>query len=169
MPFFSIVIPSYGNVDYLPACLDSLIGQSFEDWEAVVVDDCSNDGSVEVLNDYAERDSRIVLMPSNQGLHRARKSGVEKVAGKFIAFLDPDDEFENDALYRIKEALENEDADMLHFGIDVVSFGVPEGQRSSFESYVNKPCSILREFPLARVLAISKTGGLLRESIRLNW
>ena len=57
MPFFSIVIPSYGNVDYLPACLDSLIGQSFEDWEAVVVDDCSNDGSVEVLNDYAERDS----------------------------------------------------------------------------------------------------------------
>lgn len=164
MPFFSIVIPSYGNVDYLPACLDSLIGQSFEDWEAVVVDDCSNDGSVEVLNDYAERDSRIVpvLMPSNQGLHRARKSGVEKVAGKFIAFLDPDDEFENDALYRIKEALENEDADMLHFGIDVVSFGVPEGQRSSFESYVNKPCSTLVGFDIARA-SFSESLGYIQD------
>ena len=60
MPVFSVVVPSYGNVEYISQCLDSLIAQSFTDWEAIIVDDCSCDGSLALVDIYAEKDSRII-------------------------------------------------------------------------------------------------------------
>lgn len=162
MPVFSIVIPSYGNVKYLPSCLDSLIAQSLEDWEAIVVDDCSCDGSLAVLNKYAEKDERIVPVSKgcNGGSHSARKTGVERASGDYVVFIDPDDSFAQDALLRLREVLDSSDADMVHFGINVSSFGVPESMRSSFESYINKPFHELHGSEIVKYAFDAKLGFL---------
>ena len=62
MPVFSVVVPSYGNVEYISQCLDSLIAQSFTDWEAIIVDDCSCDGSLALVDIYAERTQGSFLL-----------------------------------------------------------------------------------------------------------
>ena len=94
MPLISIVIPSYGNAQYLPACLDSIANQPFKDWEAIVVVDASPDNAAEIASGYAKRDARFVVIdkPENEGLHLARKTGVAAATGDYITFLDGDDE-----------------------------------------------------------------------------
>lgn len=142
MPVFSVVVPSYGNVEYISQCLDSLIAQSFTDWEAIIVDDCSCDGSLALVGSYAEKDSRIISVAKsrNEGPHCARKTGVEKASGDYIVFIDPDDSFDQDALRLLKGALDSGNMDVLHYGINVSACGVPDDMRLSFESYVNNPC-----------------------------
>ena len=142
MPVFSIVVPSYGNVEYLSQCLDSLVAQTFTDWEAIVVDDSSCDGSLALVDSYAEKDSRIIPVAKsfNEGVHCARKTGVEKASGDYIVFIDPDDSFDQDAFRLLKGVLDSGNMDVLHYGINVSACGVPDDMRLSFESYVNNPC-----------------------------
>lgn len=92
LPAVSIIIPVYNVAEYLPRCLDSVIAQTFGDWEAVCVDDGSTDRSSAILADYAMRDSRIrVCTQGNQGLGPARNMGMEQARGRYILFLDSDD------------------------------------------------------------------------------
>ena len=93
MPFFSVVIPSYNRADLIGATLDSVLGQSMDDLEIIVVDDGSSDGSVELLRDYARRFAgRLVLIEqSNAGPGAARNRGIAAARGQYVAFLDSDD------------------------------------------------------------------------------
>ena len=141
MPFFSIVIPAYNNEKYLGACIESLINQSFEDWEAVVVIDCSPDASLELATGYADRDSRVRIINKkvNEGTHLARRSGVSAATGEYIYLLDADDQIPSGALLQLAQALKDTDADMLHFGINVIGVDINEHDRLAFERYINRP------------------------------
>ena len=89
---FSAVIPVYNVAPYLRSCLDSLVAQTFADWEAVCVDDGSTDGSAAILDEYAARDPRVVVIrQSNQGVSAARNAGLAAARGAWIVFLDSDD------------------------------------------------------------------------------
>ena len=145
MPFFSIVIPAYNNDEFLPGCLESVLAQSFADWEAVVVVDGSPDRCGAIAKDYASRDPRVKVIDKkrNEGVHLARTSGVEASSGQFIYLLDADDAIPAEALQQLHDALEGADADMLHFGISVVGVDVDEGERRLFESYINKKVETL--------------------------
>ncbi|PUA82740.1 glycosyltransferase family 2 protein [Nocardioides currus] len=91
-PLVSVVVPAYGVEDYLPACLDSLLAQTWQNWEAVVVDDGSPDRSGEIASSYAARDPRIrVVTVPNGGLGSARNVGAAHATGEFLGFLDSDD------------------------------------------------------------------------------
>ena len=140
MPFFSIVIPAYNNEKYLPGCLDSVLSQSFPDWEAIVVVDGSPDGCAVIARAYAAKDRRVRVIDKakNEGVHLARLSGVEASEGRYIYLLDADDELPAEALVQLHDALEGTDADMLHFGINVIGVDINESERSSFEAYINK-------------------------------
>lgn len=107
---FSILIPVYNVEKYLRECLDSLLHQSFLDWEAICVNDGSSDGSAAILEDYASKDSRIsVISQANGGLPVARNTGLDVAKGDYILFLDSDDWLEPDALKILSENLQEED------------------------------------------------------------
>lgn len=88
----SIVIPVYNVEGYLSECLDSLINQTLKDIEIICINDGSTDNSLEILNDYAQKDNRIkVIDKENEGQGVARNLGIELAQGEFIGFVDPDD------------------------------------------------------------------------------
>src|SRR5437773_7960671 len=89
----SIIIPAYNAARWLPATLDSLLLQTCSDWEAIIIDDGSTDGTAGVGEDYCARDGRISLfrMPENCGTAAARNRGMLEARGEYIAFLDSDD------------------------------------------------------------------------------
>lgn len=96
----SVIIAVYNTEQYLPECLDSLLRQSYQDWEAWCVDDCSTDGSLKVLNEYAAKDPRfhVKKMQENGGQAKARNAAIKECDGDLIAFLDSDDWLGDDAL-----------------------------------------------------------------------
>ena len=92
MPRFSIIIPVYNVESYLRECLDSVLGQTFTDWEAICVNDGSTDGSAAILDDYARRDKRfLIIAQPNGGLSAARNTGLAAATGEYMLFLDSDD------------------------------------------------------------------------------
>ena len=92
-PLVSIVVPVYKARDYLPDCLASIRGQSEGDWECILVDDGSPDGSGEVCDAAAAQDGRFsVLHKANAGVSAARNDGIERAKGRYLVFLDADDE-----------------------------------------------------------------------------
>ncbi len=89
----SIITPSYNSAEIIGATIESIIAQTYPDWELLITDDCSTDNSVEVIERYAIQDSRIKLfrLDKNSGAGVARNKSIEMAAGRFIAFCDSDD------------------------------------------------------------------------------
>ena len=98
-PFFSIIVPVYNVAPYLRECLDSVLAQTFTDWECLCVDDGSTDESGVILDEYAQKDSRFrVFHKPNAGVSAARNLGLDNVRGEWIWFVDSDDAICFDAL-----------------------------------------------------------------------
>ncbi len=92
MPYFSIIVPVYNVAPYLREALDSVLAQTFTDWECLCVDDGSTDGSSAILDEYAAKDARFrVWHKENGGVSSARNLGLDNARGEYIGFLDPDD------------------------------------------------------------------------------
>ena len=92
IPILSIIVPVYNVADYLPRCMDSILSQSFADFEVLLVDDGSTDGSGDICDAYPNRDSRVrVFHKENGGVSSARNIGLEKSKGEWITFVDADD------------------------------------------------------------------------------
>ena len=107
---FSIIIPVYNVDKYIQVCLDSVLGQTYSDWEAICVNDGSTDGSAAILEENAVRDSRIkVLTQSNAGTATARNTGIRAAQGDYIIFLDSDDWLKPDSLQILSNRLRGED------------------------------------------------------------
>ena len=116
MPAISIIIPMYGVEKYLRRCLDSVLNQTFTDWQAICVNDGSPDKSGEIAREYAARDKRfIVIDKENGGLSDARNVGMQHATGDYILYLDSDD-FIHPQTMEISYALAKRD------GSDIVSF-----------------------------------------------
>ncbi len=92
MPAISIIIPVYNVEKYLRRCLDSVLNQTFSDWQAICVNDGSPDNSAAILDEYAARDARfVVVTKKNGGLSDARNAGMKVATGDYILYLDSDD------------------------------------------------------------------------------
>lgn len=88
----SIIVPVYNVAAYLPQCLDSLINQTYQDIEIICVNDGSTDGSLDILEEYAAKDTRVkIVSQPNQGLSGARNTGMQLVRGEWTMFVDSDD------------------------------------------------------------------------------
>lgn len=107
---FSIIIPIYNVEKYLRDCLDSVLNQTFADWEAVCVNDGSTDGSAAIAEEFASRDNRFsVITQTNGGLSAARNTGLKAAKGEYVIFLDSDDWLEPNALKVLANNLDGED------------------------------------------------------------
>lgn len=92
MPQISVIVPVYKVEKYLHECVDSILAQTFSDFELILVDDGSPDNCGKICDEYAAKDSRVrVIHQENQGLSGARNSGIEIAQGEFITFVDSDD------------------------------------------------------------------------------
>lgn len=117
MPVVSVVIPVYKADKYLRRCLDSLIAQTFTDWQAICIDDGSPDRSPAILDEYASRDSRFkVIHKTNAGVSAARNDGIENADGDFIHFLDADDWVDADYYQSMVTVAQDSGADMVVSG-----------------------------------------------------
>ncbi|MBG9220335.1 glycosyltransferase family 2 protein [Bacteroides ovatus] len=114
---FSIIIPCYKVEKYLSECVDSVLNQTFTDYEIILVDDGSPDRVPEICDEYAAKDNRIrVIHQKNGGLSRARNAGISAAKGEYIICIDSDDFIANtDVLARI--------AEKTKLGTDVVLYG----------------------------------------------
>ena len=112
----SIIIPVYNTEPFLRQCLDSVLGQPFENLELICVDDGSTDRSLEILEDYAKRDARVHILRQNR-LHAgvARNSGLARASGDYVLFLDSDDWMLPGSLQALQERMLEEQADFLLF------------------------------------------------------
>lgn len=114
VPFFSVIIPVYNVAPYLRECFDSVLSQTFTNWEAICVDDGSTDGSGAILDEYAARDSRFrVIHQINAGVSVARNNALEIAMGSYIAFLDGDDIIDKNLLYVFSKVIDEEGCDIV--------------------------------------------------------
>jgi glycosyltransferase involved in cell wall biosynthesis len=129
----SVIIPVYNSEKYLPACLESVTRQTLEDIEIVCVNDGSTDSSGKILAEYADRDKRIriLLNDQNYGTLAARKNGISAAGGRYIMFLDSDDELALNACEKAWQAIEKNKTDMVRFGVELVG-QAGEGLKKSY-------------------------------------
>ena len=119
MPRFSVIVPAYQVQAYLPACLESVLSQSYDDLELIVVDDRSPDACGEIADEFAARDPRVraVRRARNEGLGPARNAGIAEATGDYLVFLDGDDTLAPHALRSIADRLkETGEPDVLVHG-----------------------------------------------------
>lgn len=113
----SVIIPIYNVGDYLSACLESVLHQSYPDLEIILVDDGSTDACPQICDEYAEKDPRIkVIHQKNGGLSEARNSGLKIATGEFISFVDSDDLLSRDFYQRLIDIILKYDADIAECG-----------------------------------------------------
>ena len=122
MPDFSVIIPVYNSQPTLKRCIDSVLNQSYQDFEVLCCyDDCA-DGSKEMIYEYCKKDGRVrFIQGRKKGLSGVRNDGIKAAAGKYILFLDSDDSFFPNALFRVKQEFEERQCDIVVFGTKVIA------------------------------------------------
>lgn len=128
----SVIVPIYNANERVKKCLDSLINQTYQHLDIICVNDGSTDYSLEILQQYATKDSRIkVINQANAGVSSARNRGIEEARGEYISFVDTDDWIEPHTYEKALAAFTE--------GVDLVSFGVivDGGHNSGLEDYCN--------------------------------
>ena len=145
---FSVIVPIYNIEKYIRSCIDSVIGQTFPDFELILVDDGSPDKCPEICDEYAKADSRIkVIHQPNGGLVSARQAGIKIARGEYIFNLDGDDAITPDALESASQIICNTHADIVSFSYrpcingtagDVVHDLAAEGlyEKKDLETYI---------------------------------
>lgn len=128
LPLVSVIIPSYNQAQYLGEALDSLLAQTYPDWEAVIVDDGSPDNVAEIAAEYTLKDSRIKFFHTeNNGVSAARNFGVAQSSGEFILPLDADDKIDSTYIEKaINYFINNPSTDIVYcdwkyFGTETVA------------------------------------------------
>lgn len=144
-PFYSVIIPIYNVEKFLNQCVDSVLSQSFSDYEVILVDDGSSDKCPIICDEYAKKNQCIkVIHKRNEGLSAARNSGIDVAKGKYLLFLDSDDYWDDsDALKKLYYVIsQNEYADLVMFQAKLLypdgSMITDKGQYADDFNYMNK-------------------------------
>ena len=157
MTQFSIVMPTYNSEKYVGEAIESVLSQSLEDWELLVVDDCSVDNTVDILRDFESRDRRIRIFrqQSNLGPAKSRNLAISEAAGRYIAFLDSDDLWRSEKLQRQLDHFQYTGAPLVYSAYEKIDesgerngrvVSVPESIDDA--GYQNAPglCSLAEDF-----------------------
>ena len=114
LPEISVIVPVYKVEKYLPQCIDSILAQTFTDFELLLVDDGSPDRCGEICEEYAGKDTRIrVFHQANAGLSCARNTGLMNACGRYVTFIDSDDYIDLDSCERLLKATEQQKVDIV--------------------------------------------------------
>lgn len=115
----SIIVPVYKVEKFLPKCIESILNQTYSEFELILVDDGSPDSCPQICDEYAKRDKRIVVIhQKNSGVSVARNAGLDIARGQYIGFVDPDDFIALNMYEKMVQAIENSEAEMIICGYD---------------------------------------------------
>ena len=121
-PLVSIVMPAYNAAWSISRSIDSVLTQSYSEFELLIVDDCSKDNTLEIVRQYAQRDSRIrvIVCGENRGVAAVRNEGIAQAKGTYIALLDSDDVWLPDKLQRQMQLLKDTGAEIAYCSYDFI-------------------------------------------------
>lgn len=136
---FSIVIPVYNVGKYIDRCLDSILNQTYKNFEAIIVNDGSTDNSQEIIDKYTSKDKRFACyQKSNGGVSDARNYGLDRMTGDYLLCVDPDDYIDKDLLLKLSEAINKKDVDLITFNSIVCDDNGNEISRKDVIEYENE-------------------------------
>ncbi len=118
-PFFSIIIPVYNKEQYIQKCIDSIVAQTVEDYEVIVVNDGSTDDSQKILDTIVDPRFQVITIP-NGGVSNARNIGIQKAIGEYILFIDADDYVNLNHCAIIYKDIKQSNSDLVIFGLTKV-------------------------------------------------
>lgn len=163
MAVVSVIVPVYKTQAYLPACIESILAQTFMDFELILVDDGSPDDCPALCDAAAELDSRVrVLHQENAGANLARKNGAAAARGEHLLFVDSDDYIHPQLLETVLAARERTQADLLQFGLSRVGDGWQKDRPAP--AFVMDEVE-LRERLLPEYLEVRRTGCAVSASL----
>ena len=137
----SVIVPIYNVERYLPACIESILRQTYGDIELLLVDDGSPDGCALICDDYAAKDRRItVIHKKNAGVSSARNAGLDRAGGDFIGFVDPDDHIRPTMYEEMLSAMERTGADLAVCGYNYTD---EDGNEDTERLYPEKETELL--------------------------
>jgi glycosyltransferase involved in cell wall biosynthesis len=121
-PVISIIMATFNRADYLEKSINSVLKQSFKEWELLIIDDGSKDNSFDIINKYVQENENIIyLKHQHRKLPLSRNSGMPASCGEFITFLDSDDEYnKNHLLFRFNFMKGRPDVDLIHGGVQII-------------------------------------------------
>ncbi len=184
-PKVSVIVPVYKVEKYLPECIESILAQTFTDFELILVDDGSPDNSGKICDDYAARDSRIrVFHKENGGVSSARNLGLDNARGEWVTFVDSDDWLESPGtLHHLSGSLTS-DVDILFFGYSIHNhckspprrtfiprMGTRRTRAETYTSlylggFINSPCAkVFRRTPFCDAIRYPEGIGLSEDTI----
>lgn len=153
----SIIIPVYNVEKYLKKCVNSIINQTYTDFELILVDDGSTDNSGKICDEYSKKDSRVIVIHQrNQGTAVARNTGLDLVHGEYIIFIDADDYIESDCLRILTNSIKDTDCECCICGYQVIDESYNLKEKVFFEN----------SFTISGVEAIKER--YISEDIRIN-
>lgn len=139
-PCISVIVPVYKVEPYLHKCVDSILAQTYQNLEIILVDDGSPDRCGVICDEYAKKDSRIkVIHKKNGGLSDARNAGMEVMTGEYVAFVDSDDWIEPQMYHRLHELMEYYQADMAFGGVADEVVAGSNIRRTKISNYGDTP------------------------------
>lgn len=149
-PLITVVMPNYNGQRFAEQAIDSVLSQTFADFELIVIDDCSKDDSLQIINQKAECDGRIrvIALEKNAGVANARNVGIREARGKYVALLDNDDLWEADKLARQLAIAEN-GADIVYCSYDFID---------EHNNEIKKPFIVPQKTDFNKMLAINVIG-----------
>lgn len=158
----SIIVPVYKVEKYLPKCIDSILAQTFSDFELLLVDDGSPDNSGKICDEYAKRDSRIrVFHKPNGGVSSARNLGLDEARGEWVTFVDADDWLDSNCMAKCSEQFEK--SDIIRFGMALIGKTPDEITVKHVKSACNKDEYL--EALVSRDAILGVCGGIYRLSL----
>ena len=122
MPVFSVIVPIYNGEKFIHKCVDSILLQTFSDFELILVDDGSTDRCPKICDEYAAKDSRVkVIHQSNKGVSVARNTGLAAATGEYVAFCDGDDYYKDTLLERTYSIAKDNNAEVVSYKLKRIS------------------------------------------------
>lgn len=165
-PKCSIIVPVYKAEKYIDRCVDSILNQTSPDWELILVNDGSPDGSGAICEGYAAGDKRIkVLHQANQGVSSARNNGLRAVSGEYILFLDSDDWLDVNCVGFCLKEMNKTNADILQFPTERIS---QESNDTTHKEIETGTTFDVKEYIESENILVSIGGTVVRTSIVQN-
>lgn len=119
----SFIVPVYNAAPYLHRCIGSILGQTYQNYELILINDGSTDNSLEICQEYAGKENLIIITQPNAGVSAARNAGLRMATGDYYFFVDSDDWIEEQSLEHISQYLNTNNADVLRIGCQIVRNG----------------------------------------------
>ena len=165
----SIITPSYNSAKFIKQCIESVIAQTYTNWEMLIVDDYSSDNSLQILKKYNDKRIQLIELDKNVGASESRNVAIRKAKGKYIAFLDSDDLWEPQKLEKQISFMETED-----IAFSFSTYQPMSDDESKLYSIIHAPKIVTYSFYLKKtiigcltvVIDREKTGGFEMPNIR---